>query len=130
MNGIAGSWLQIINLRKLFPKLFSAISTTFLKEFTDVTLLWSEFSVTMTILFCARCFCHLYSSSMKLIVCFILDSFDENVLLQNYKFFFHCCNSILKGNGECSFCNSIFNLIPGKILYFLAVSFLLQLGRL
>ena len=64
-----------------------------------------------------------------IIVCFILDSFDENVLLQNYKFFFYCCNSILKSDSECSFCNSIFNLSLGKILYFAPVSFLFRLWR-
>ena len=38
-----------------------------------------------------------------IIVCFILDSLDENVLLQNYKFFFHCCNSILKSAVNVAF---------------------------
>ena len=63
-------------------------------------------------------------------VCFILDSFGENVIFQSYKFFFHRCNSILKGNSECSFCNSILNLSPGKVLYFVAVSFLFRFRRL
>ena len=59
---------------------------------------------------------------------YAFDSFHENVLLQNYKFFFHRCNSILKSNGEYIFCNSIFNLSPGKILYFVTVSFFFRLG--